>query len=164
VKNTWHSFSLFGVMTILLSCSLGEATASLPAVSSIFNEGRVEYSARAPTIYFPTIGEGNFEKFPFCTGSEKGQDWDWVNGYQMDANGNLYDYADSGTNPDVYLKHTTQHVQNGMYSAEFHLGEGTEPTHEGKNKHCKLFERDQSEYPNGFGFQMILLVILVIGD
>ena len=98
--------------------------------------------------YFSLYGEGDFELFPFCASGP--QDWDWVNGYQVDENGTIYKYGDSGKNPDVYIKQSTEHVQHGMYSAEFHLGEGTEPTHGGRSKHCKLYERFQDRYPESY--------------
>lgn len=99
-------------------------------------------------IYFPHTGEGDFEKFPFCKDGR--QDWDWANGYQMDADGNLFAYSDSGNNPDVYIRQSTEHIQHGKYSAEFHLGQGTKPTHGDDTKHCKLYEADQREYPDSY--------------
>lgn len=114
---------------------------------SISSYGTFDYSSL--TVYFPHSGEGDFEKFPFCKYSGY-QDWDWANGYQMDAEGNLFSYSDCGNNPDVYIRQSTEHVQHGEYSAEFHLGEGTEPTHGSNNKHCKLFEANQKEYPDSY--------------
>ena len=102
-----------------------------------------------PTTFFPETGEGDFELFPFRTYLGD-NDWDWVNGYQMDIDGNLYDYGDAGDNPDVYIRQSTEHVQHGTYSAEFHLGEGTEGTHGGSSKHCKLYQRDQVDYPDSY--------------
>ena len=138
-------FLLLSILSIPIVQYVHAGSSQVP----ILSVGRINYSSSS-IIYFPHSGEGDFELFPFCTGSEKGQDWDWVNGYQMDASGNLYKYGDSGNNHDVYIKQSTEHVQHGVYSAEFRLGEGAEPTHGSRNKHCKLYEVDQSEYPDTY--------------
>lgn len=132
-----------GVLSILL-VQLAQATSTTTSISSY---GAIDYST-VTTIYFPHTGEGDFEKFPFCRWGQ--QDWDWANGYQMDADGNLFAYSDSGTNPDVYIRQSTEHVQHGSYSAEFHLGEGTQGTHGSVYKHCKLYEDNQGEYPDSY--------------
>ena len=84
--------------------------------------------------YFQFYGQGDFELFPFCKDGR--QDWDWVNGYQMDAEGNLFGYGDSGNNYDVYIRLSTEHVQSGQYSAEFHLGEARAHVYV-----CRTFKR-----------------------
>jgi hypothetical protein len=136
------------LMLGIFSIPIVQATGtSLSPVQTISSYGAIDYSSRI-TMYFPHTGEGDFERFPFCIGDYQ-QDWDWANGYQMDAGGNLFSYSDRGNNPDVYIRQSTQHVQQGNYSAEFHLGQTTIPTH-GDAKHCKLYEEDQREYPSSY--------------
>jgi len=81
-------------------------------------------------------------------GSRKdGYDWDWVNGYQVDSDGNLFDYGDqaiNGYNTGIYIKQSTTHAKSGQFSAEFHIGVSSGA------QHCKLFEINQDRYPESY--------------
>jgi len=146
MSNLSQSFAV--ALVLLLVVPIMASNKVFPAQNTatrVSSNGEIRWR---PVIYFPLYGEGDFELFPFCASGP--QDWNWTNGYQMDADGNLFDYSDSGNNPDVYIRQSTEHVQHGKYSAEFHLGTGTEPTHGGNTKHCKLYEADQREYPDSY--------------
>lgn len=126
----------------LFSC----ATVAFSTQNTLINiqsYGEINYSN---TAYFPIYSQGDFESFPFSMGYRTGgYDWDWVNGYQIDVNGNRVSYGDQPTdNPNVYVKQSTEHFRSGAYSAEFHI-DGSSGA-----QHCKLYEAIQDRYPESY--------------
>jgi hypothetical protein len=120
-------------LLLALFITVGNVFSSSQSTVHILSEGQI----LSPINYFPLYGQGDFESFPFSIGwRSSGYDWDWVNGEQVSAGG-----SPTGS---IYIKQSSEHVQHGSYSAEFHIGANSTA------QPCKLFENQQDRYPASY--------------